>query len=83
MLKVFVYLFGIRSCSLPPGMPTLPSVPAHHAMLLLHPPVDTDAQTQLHTCVCPATLLFPYMHISGSVYMSRLGAEQTGFLVIT
>lgn len=39
MLKVFVYLFSIHSCSLPPGTPTLPSVSAH-AMLLLH--VDTD-----------------------------------------
>lgn len=81
MLKVLVNLFSIRRCSLPPGVPTLPSVPAH-AMLLLHAPVDTDGQTQPHTCVYLATPLFPYMHMSGSVYTSRLGAEQTGFLVI-
>lgn len=81
MLEVFVYLFSIHNCSLPPGAPTLPSVPAH-AMLLLHAPVDTDGQTQLHTCVYLATLLLPYMHMSGSVYTSRRGAEQTGFLVI-
>lgn len=79
MFKVFVYLFSIHSCSLPPGTPTLPSVSAH-AMLLLH--VDTDGQTRLRTCVYLATLLLPYMHTSGSAYTSRRGAEQTGFLVI-
>lgn len=50
-------------------------------MLLLHAPVDTDGQTQLPTSVYLATLLFPFMHMSRSVYVSSLGAEQTGFLV--
>lgn len=81
ILKVFVYLFSTHSCSLPPGVPTLPSAPAH-TMLLLHAPVDTDGQTQLPTSVYLATLLFPFLHMSRSVYVSSLGAEQTGFLVI-
>lgn len=80
MLEVFVYLFGIHGCNLPAGVPTLPSVPAH-AMLLLHAPVDTDGQTQLHTWIYPATLLIPYLHTSGGVYVSGLDAGQTGILV--
>lgn len=79
MPEVLVYLFGIHSCSLPAGVPTLPSVPAH-AMLLLHAPVDTDGQTQLHTCAYPTTLLILYLHTSGGVYVSGLGAGQTGVL---
>lgn len=78
MLEVSVCLFGIHSCSLSPGVPTLRIVPA-----LLHAPVDTVGHPRLHTCAYRATPLFPYMHMSGSVHTCSLGAKQTSFPAVT